>query len=441
MKNEVPMTTQSDDKSVSDPARIRERDRRYVWHTWTPANLDRSELTLSHGDGYRVWDIDGREYLDASGLNAVCGYRHPDILAAMNRQAGKLHHVDISVASNEPVGLLAERLASYLPAGLTKTLFVNSGSEGFDAAILIAASYWHYLGQSRNRVVAFARGYHGSTVASRTLSGLPPTGHWLSDPVTVTHVELPTDTRQIRQPESLAALKAAFAAAIGAGDPPLAVVVEPLLNVGGGVVLPPGFLRAVRELCDEAGTLLIVDEVFTAYGRTGRMFACDRDQVAPDILVSSKGLSSGYLTIGAVTVDERVHAAFALDPLIGGLRYGHTTSGHPIACAVGLATLDVIEKEQLVSRAEDLGGELLSRLSPLCGQGDVIDVRGQGLVFVMETTSMEAAGQLLGRIQGNGVLMRQQGPVIMAVPPLIIDDEGTAAIADRIERAVLEPAT
>jgi len=425
------------DDTGSAAERMRERDRRHVWHTWTPLGVDRSELMLSHGDGYRVWDVDGRQYIDASGLNAVCGYGHPDLLQAMNRQLSRLHHVDISVASHEPVGLLAERIASYLPGPAGKTLFVNSGSEAFDAALLIAAAYWSYVGRPRDRVVTFTRGYHGSTVAARTLSGLPPTDHWLRDPFPVTHVDLPVETPEVRRPESLPLLRAAFEAAIGAGEPPLAVVVEPFLNVGGAVVLPDGFLSAVKELCDAADTLLIVDEVFTGYGRTGRMFACDREGVHPQILVSSKALGSGYVTIGAVTVQPHIHDAFGGDPVIGGLRYGHTTSGHPAACAVALATLDVIEREGLVERAERLGGVLLEGLSRF-DHDDVVYVRGLGLALAMETSSMEAATRLRERFARNGLLVRQQAQVLMAVPPLILDDEGAAEMLQRVRGALAE---
>jgi adenosylmethionine-8-amino-7-oxononanoate aminotransferase len=419
----------------SSPAADRLRDRRHVWHTWTPINVDRSELMLSHGDGYHVWDIDGRQYIDASGLNAVCGYRHPYLIEAISRQLEHLHHVDISVASHRLAGLLAERISGYLSGPMNKTLFVNSGSEAFDAAVLIAAAYWSYVDRPRSRVVAFGRGYHGSTVAARTLSGLPPTDHWLRPPVPVTHVELPFSPRDLRRPESLPALVSAFERAVADGDPPLAVVVEPFLNVGGGVVLPPGFLRAIRELTDATGTLLIVDEVFTAYGRTGSMFACESELVEPDILVSSKGLCSGYMTIGAVTVQDRIYAEFGKDPVIGGLRYGHTTSGHPIACAAALATLDIIERERLVERSDRLGSALLERTAAL-EHPNITDVRGAGLTLVMETPSMDAATRVRTRLADNGVLFRQQGQVLMAVPPLIIDEAGVTAIGDRWERAL-----
>jgi adenosylmethionine-8-amino-7-oxononanoate aminotransferase len=429
------MDTQA--RTVVDVARMRERDRRHVWHSWAPIAADRSELLVSHARGHLVWDVHGREFLDACSLNATCGYRHPHILGAVLRQAERLHGLDLSLASHEAAGELAERISSYLSATLSKTLFVNSGSEGFEAAMLMAASYWSHVGESRTRVVAFARGYHGSTVVSRSMSTLPRAGHPFRNPMPVTFVELPAPPAELRRPESLPKLMAAFEAAIRAepDDPPMAVVVEPLLNVGGGVVLPTGFLRAVRELCDTHATLLILDEVFTGFGRTGQMFACHYDGVTPDILVSSKGLSSGYVPIAAVTVARHIHDSFAAEAVIGGLRYGHTTSGHAVGCAAALATLDVIEDEDLLRRSRDLGALLVKRLEPLSELSDVADVRGLGLVAIVDMTSPEAATLLRARAFAHGLLLRQQGSAVMAVPPLTIDEQVIDEIVHRVESA------
>jgi adenosylmethionine-8-amino-7-oxononanoate aminotransferase len=165
------------------------------------------------------------------------------------------------------------------------------------------------------------------------------------------------------------------------------------------------------------------------------MFACQREDVAPDIVVSSKGLSGGYVPIAAVTVQQRIHDTFDKDPVIGGLRYGHTTSGHPVACAAALATLDVVEQHGLVERAERLGASLLDRLAHLATAHEVTDVRGLGLVTVVELSSAAAAGQAVLRARENGLLLRQQGRAVMAVPPLVIDDDGVAEVGDLIERS------
>lgn len=420
----------------TEVTQARERDRRYVWHPWSPLTADRTQLMIARGEGYRVWDVEGNEYIDASSLNSICGYAHPDLVAAVNRQLLRLHGLDISVASHELAGLLAERLASYLPADLSRTLLVNSGSEGVEAALLIASNYWSQTGPARSRVITLAAGYHGSTVISRSLSGLPRVGHPFQEPVPVTRLDLPGTARQVRQPESLAPLLSLVEQALAdRDDPPMAVVIEPFLNVGGGIVLPDGFLSGVRELCDRAGTLLILDEVFTGYGRAGRMFAFQREDAVPDILVTSKGLGGGYLPIAAVTVRQGLYDSFTREPVIGGLRYGHTTSGHAAACAAALATLDVLDKDDLPQRADQRGALLLDRFTPMVGTHDIVDVRGLGLITVFELASVPACERLLSHAREQGLLLRQHGPVAMSVPPLTIDDEGIAALAARLDRA------
>jgi len=303
--------------------------------------------------------------------------------------------------------------------------------------MMIARGYSSHVGEPRSRVVAFSRGYHGSTLMARTLSGLPHVGHPFAVPLRMTNVELPVPPRELRRPESLQLLLSAFEQALDADpdDRPLAVVVEPFLNVGGGIVLPTGFLAGLQARCQAAGALLIVDEVFTGYGRTGKMFAFQHEDAEPDIVVSSKGLASGYLPIAAVTVQQRIYDSFKREPLIGGLRYGHTTSGHAVACAAALATLDLLEKDHLVAGAERLGAMLRERLAPIAGLPEVIDLRGVGLLAVVETADPEAASAIHARVEEAGLLLWLLGPSVMAVPPLTIDEGGIATVADLLLQA------
>ncbi|EHR52436.1 adenosylmethionine-8-amino-7-oxononanoate aminotransferase [Saccharomonospora marina XMU15] len=425
-----------------DAGHARTRDRQHVWHPWSPLSADRSELLLSHGAGSVVWDVDGKDYLDASSLNTTCGYARPEVEAAITAQVRQLHQFDLSLGSHEPAGLLAERLAAHLPPDMAKTLFVNSGSEGMEAAALITADYWSNVGKPRHRFVSFARGYHGSTLLTRSLSGLPRVDHGFGAVLDVIKIDLPLSPIRMAGPEALDPLVVAFERAFGddEDDWPAAVVVEPVLNVGGGVVLPEGFLRELRRLCDRTGTLLVLDEVFTAYGRTGRMYAFQHEDATPDILVGSKALAGGYLPIGAVSVHRRIHDSFRDEPNIGGVRYGHTTSGHPVSCAAALATLDVVEKENLVARAGSLGKDLLDRLGPLAGRHEVVDVRGRGLIVVVELSTWDAAARLVERAKENGLLLRQPGEAVIVSPPLTASDDEIAAMADRLERSAAEAA-
>ncbi|UNZ08344.1 L-Lysine-8-amino-7-oxononanoate aminotransferase [Streptomyces rimosus subsp. rimosus] len=414
-----------------DEGRARERDRRYVWHPWSPVGgADQDRPVLVSGQGYRVRDAAGREYLDAmaSAMNASCGHAHPALIAAAERQMSLLPHFDLSVGTHLPVGRAAERIGALLPQGLDRTLFVNSGSEATEAAVRIAHNYWTNKGEPRNRIVTFAAGYHGTTYVAQHLSGLPTNAVYGGEPFPVTRVRPSLPPRELRRPEALPVLVEEFERAVLDGTPPAAVFVEALLNVGGGVILPDGLLRALRDLCDRTGALLIVDEVFCGFGRTGRMFGFEHDGVAPDLVTMSKGLSGGYVPFAALTTTEAVYSSFAADPLIGGLRYGHTTGGHAVACAVACAVLDVIEERKLVEASAVLGEQLLAGLRPLLDHPEVSDVRGLGLVATVECARPEAAADLVAGARAHGVLLRRQGTAVMAIPPLVIDESGVAEL-------------
>ncbi|MFD0267729.1 aspartate aminotransferase family protein [Streptomyces sp. NPDC127106] len=416
------------------------RDRAHLWHPWTPvaAQSDPAAelLLVTEGDGYRVRDSSGRSYLDAiaSSLNGSLGYGDPAVLAAAHAQMSRLPHFDLTVGSHEPAGRLAERLAGILPQGLDRTLFMNSGSESAEASLNLAFQYWRNVGTPRSRVISFAAGYHGATLVGQHLSGLGRMEHHFTAPFPVTRVELPLAPRDVRDPAAAPVLLARFEEAME-GDDVAAVIVEPFLNVGGGVVLPPGFLSGLRKLCDASGALLVLDEVFCGIGRTGLMYGFDHDGITPDVVMTSKGISGGYVPLAAVTTTDRVYQTFRDEPVIGGLRYAHTTSGHAVACAVALAVLDEIGRRNLVANAAERGRQLLDALAPLAGRPGVVDVRGLGLVVTVETDGPDRAGRLLDAARDRGVLLRGQGASVMAIPPLVIDAEGVGELAEGLLHA------
>jgi adenosylmethionine-8-amino-7-oxononanoate aminotransferase len=439
--------------TASSPA-VRAADAAYLWHPWSPVSHG-ERLVITAGDGCEVRDDQGRSYLDlrAGTLNATVGYRHPRVVQAIREQAADLMTWDLAEVTTRPAALLAARIASLLPAPLSRTLFCNSGSEATEAAVKIARM-WHRIDgrPERTVVLSYADGYHGATTAgiAATASSFRREG---SGPLPEGYAHLPTP----RCPECATGTHQGTCRIPGAAEwqeliravgPEriAAVLVEPVLSVGGVIVPPPGRLQELRGLCDRYGILLIVDEVATGFGRTGRMFGFEHDLLgsgeeetvpaAPDILTTSKGLTGGYAPLAAVTVRQEIYRTFARDPLLGGLRHGHTTGGHATACAAALAVLDVLEEEKLVTAAAARGTQLLEQLATVAGHRGVRDVRGQGLLIGVEMTSLDLAANVSRIAQDRGVLVRSFGPVLTIAPPLTISEEqaahGASVVVDAI---------
>ncbi|WP_394617105.1 aspartate aminotransferase family protein [Lentzea sp. JNUCC 0626] len=408
-----------------------------LWRPWTPISKQAAPLQIVEARGNRVRDVDGNWYLDGiSGvLNASCGHAHPRLIEAATQQMSRLVHYDPMVSSHEPAETLTARLAELLPGELTATCLLNSGSEAMEAALRIALQHWRNIGEDRDRVITFEAGYHGSTYLAQQLSGLPFTVSEWARPFPVDHVAMPRPARDVRTEEACDELIAAFTAAFENGTPVAAVVVEPLLGLGGCVVLPPGFLTRLRKLCDRHGSLLILDEVFTGFGRTGRMFGFDHDGITPDVVTMSKGISSGYLPLAAVTVTSTIKDSFAREPIIQGLRYGHTTGGHAVAAAVANAVLDVMADEKLVENAAARGDELLAGLGLLRSNPLITDVRGLGLVVAVETVSPDAGETIAAAAARAGVMTRHERGIIRIAPPLTTTAADVAEIVQKISAA------
>lgn len=416
-------------------AEVSKLDRRVLWHPWTPATAD--PLMVVAGSGAEVTDAAGRRYLDARAgmFNAVLGYGHPRVTAAVTDQVTTLMTYGLVGGATPAAVRLAARLADLL-AGPNRTLFVHSGSEATDAAITIARQWHRLAGRPQRQVIlSLADGYHGCTGLAAAASGLAAVRAG-RDPMPAGFAAVATP-RCPHPPDTghdggcpaagLAAL-ADTVDAVGA-DRVAALIVEPVLGVGGVRALPPGWLAGARRLCDQTGILLIVDEVLTGLGRTGVWFAHQRDGVTPDVVTCAKGLTGGYAPLAAVTVTDAVADMFATDPLLGGLRHGHTTGGHAAACAAALAVLDVIAADQLVAYADVLGQRLRARLgADLRGRPGVRAVRGVGLLAGVEYDTPARAGAVADGCRRAGVLVRQQGPVVAVAPPLIL----TSGQADRI---------
>jgi adenosylmethionine-8-amino-7-oxononanoate aminotransferase len=425
---------------------LAELDRRHLWHPWTPAAALADPLLIVAGRGCEVTDSRGHRYIDArSGqFNATLGYGHPRVLAAIEAQARDLMTYTLLGASNQPAVQLATRLAERLGEPLTRTFFCNSGSEATEAAVKIVRMYHGLVGQpDRILVLSLADGYHGTTLAAVGMSASPVA--WAGcGPLPGGFGTVPTprcpdcaagtehERCEVPGPQALEDTILAHGA-----EQVAAFIVEPVLGVGGIIPLPAGYLRGVREICDRHGVLLIVDEVTTGFGRTGAWFAHQRDGIRPDLVTTAKGLTGGYLPLAAVTTTPAIADVFAGDPMLGGFRHGHTTSGHGIAAAAALAVLQVIEDDGLVDNAAAVGGRLCAQLvERLAGQDGVRDVRGVGLFAGIEFDSFERAAMVVAACRRNGVIVRSEGPVVSVAPPLIVTDSLVDRIVDALDAAV-----
>lgn len=440
------MTIDAGVVSHYDPQELADLDAAHLWHPWSPAQLPGDHLMLVAGEGCDVIDISGRRFLDArSGMfNATLGYARLDVVAAMQAQASALMTYSLGVASTPPPVYLAARLAELLGEPLTRTFFVHSGSEATETAVKLARMYHALRGEpSRRTVLSLADGYHGTTLGPAAMSGLPSvrTG---CEPLPAGFVTIPTPAcrpcldglihGQCHIPgpgavrEAIERLGARSVAAF---------MVEPVLGVGGVVPLPMGYLTAAREICDQYGMLLIVDEVMTGVGRTGSWFAHQHAGVRPDVVTAAKGLTAGYAPLASVTTTQDIFEVFGRDPLLHGFRHGHTTSGHAVAAAAGLAVLQVIEREGLVNNAAAVGKQLLAGLRErVADMASVRQVRGLGLLAGIQLDSINRAAAVLAACQRDGILVRQQGAVITIAPPLILTASQATRIADTIEAAV-----
>ncbi|BCJ61580.1 aminotransferase family protein [Micromonospora endophytica] len=407
-------------------------------------------LMLVAGDGCDVVDVGGRRFLDARGglFNATVGYGRSEVVKAIREQTAALMTYGLGAASTPPVVRLAAQLAELFGRPLTRTLFVNSGSEATEAAVKIARWYHALRGEpSRQVILSLADGYHGTTASAVAMTRLEATRSGVA-PLPEGFVTVPTprcvDCGRgslhgdcvVPGPQTVEET----IVRLGPGAV-AAFMVEPVLGVGGIVPLPAGYLMAVRRICDEHGVLLIVDEVLTGFGRTGAWFAHQAAGVLPDLVTTAKGLAAGYVPLAAVTARQGVFDVFAADPVVGGLRHGHTTSGHAVAAAAALAVLQVIADNDLVAHAAEVGATLLGRLRADLGRvPGVREVRGHGLLIGVQLDSVVRAAAVTAACQRAGVLVRQQKEVVAVAPPLIVTSAQAARIADTLTQATTDTA-
>ncbi len=411
------------------------------------------QLIFQRGRGSTLFDLQCRPFLDAmAGLwNVNVGYGRPELAEAAAEQMRELPFSSTYGGfGHAPAIRLAARLAELTPGDLEVTFFACGGAEANDTAYKIARLYWRLRGQPEKvRIVARLRAYHGLTYGATSATGLPMFWEGVGPLAPgFLHAPAPHPYRY----EGDGAPGEGYARAleqviVEAGPETVAAVVaEPVQGAGGVIVPPDDYLRQLREICDRHHLLLIADEVITGFGRTGRWFGVEHFGVVPDLLVFAKGVTSGYLPLSGVVVRRSVHEV--LRSLGGVFPHGFTYSGHPVACAVGLRNLRILEEEGLVERARAMGEVLRAHLEGLRRHELVGDVRSLGLLGGVElvrdrdtrepfAASVGAARRVAGAAMEEGVLVRPlSGDVIAFSPPLVITEEEIARAVEGVSRGI-----
>jgi adenosylmethionine-8-amino-7-oxononanoate aminotransferase len=399
-----------------DPAQL---DHRHLWHPFTQQQGWGEEvpLVIERGEGSFLIDGEGRRYLDgnASLWCNVHGHRHPTIDAAIREQVDRISHSTMLGLSHPGAAELAARLVAIAPPGLSRVFYSDSGSTAAEIALKMAFQYQQQRGESeRKTFVRLRDAYHGDTLGSVSVGGIDLFHATYKPLLFETHAAEPGDAADIER------VLAAHAAEVAA------VILEPLVQGAAGMIMhPPGYLRAVSELCERFGVLLIVDEVATGFGRTGTMFACEQEGVSPDFLCLAKGITGGYLPLAATLTTEAVYEGFLGAPEeYRTFFHGHTYTGNALACAAALANLDVFEQERTIERLQPKIALLEELLAGIAALPEVSAVRSKGFMVAIDLGDHDASLRIGHRVTNEarerGAIIRPLGNTVVIVPPLSI---------------------
>jgi len=436
-------------------------DKEYVWHPFTQMEeWIRSEpLVIERADGNYLIDTHGRKYLD--GVSSlwvnIHGHRKREIDEAVIRQLGKVAHSTLLGLAGVPSIELARRLVQITPEGLNRVFYSDSGSTAVEVALKIAFQYWRNLGIEKKKLfVTLSEAYHGDTIGSVSLGGMD-LFHAIFRPLLFNTLTIQTPfpyrcpgmtpeecrDRSLDQFRELAEKK---------GDEIAALVVEPLIQGAGGMIVhPPGFLKGLEQICRDHHILLICDEVATGFGRTGKMFACEHEDVHPDMMALAKGLSGGYLPLAATMTTSEIHRAF-----LGKYTdyktffHGHSYTGNPLACAAACAGLDIFAQENVLDRCRPkidlLTQTLAEEIRPLPHVGDVRQCGFMiGIELVEDTKSrrnylpeLRMGAHVSMNARKHGIIIRPLGDTVVLMPPLSITEEQIGSLVSATARSIRE---
>ena len=453
---------------------LQKLDKQYLWHPFTHMKQwladDHQPLIITSADGMYLIDSDGNRYLD--GVSSlwcnVHGHRVPEIDAAIRAQLDKVAHTTMLGLGSEPAILLAERLIKLAPTALAKVFYSDAGATATEIAFKLAAQYWYNLGKPEKcEFVGFAEAYHGDTVGAMSV-GRTTAFHRPYFPLLFKVHFAPTPFAYRFNPTCDCNNETCDRVGCTPGSDPgtqclaclerlleqnhqrlAAVCIEPMVQGAAGMIIhPAGFLRGVRELCDKYDVLLIADEVAVGFGRTGRMFACEHESVAPDLMCVAKGISGGYLPLAATLASQKVFDAFLGEPWEGRTFFhGHTYTGNPLACAAALASLDLFEKNDLVRAVQRKADALAGMLGLLEALPYVGEIRQKGFMVGIELVAdkdtrqafdpkRRVGAEVCAKIRRRGVMLRPLGDVIVMMPPLAMQLADLQTIVDAVAEEI-----
>lgn len=432
--------------------RLRQLDTNHVWHPFTPMlEQGREEIpVIVAGDGFHLTDSDGKRYLDGTSSLwcNIHGHRVPELDAALRAQIDRVSHSTLLGLANDTSIELAEALVRRLPAGLQHVFYSDNGSTAVEAALKIVHQYHRQRARNPSRrdlFVCLSSAYHGDTLGAVSVGGID-LFHSIYGSLLFPTIKVPSPA-SYRRPTGMSAdqwLEFAFAElerTIVENHPRIAgFVIEPLVQAAAGILVhPAGYLKRVRELTAQFDIPLIADEVATGFGRTGTLLACEQEQIVPDVLCLSKGITGGYLPLAATVVTDEIYSAFLAEPELGKTFYhGHTYTGNPLACAVALASLRRIDERRVLDNVTVLTKRLAERLAEISGHPNVGEIRRKGIMAGIELvenrdsqqpfpTSARIGHQITLEAQARGVITRPVGDVLVLMPapamPVALLDE------------------
>jgi adenosylmethionine---8-amino-7-oxononanoate aminotransferase len=412
-------------------------DHDHLWHPFTQQSewVDEEPLLIESAEGTELIDTEGRRYLD--GVSSlwcnVHGHRHPAIDAAVREQLDRVAHSTMLGLTHPPAAELARRLVEITPPGLNRVFYSDSGSTAVEVALKMAFQYWQHRGGQHVRKTSFIcldQAYHGDTIGSVSVGGMPLFHSTFEPLLFESHRAEPGNV------DDLARLLAMHEEEIAA------VVIEPLVQGAAGMIThPPGYLRAVRRLCDRHGALLICDEVATGFGRTGTMFACEQEGVSPDLMCVAKGLTGGYMPLAATLATERIYEAFlGSHSEYKTFFHGHTYTGNPLACAAAIASLETFERERTLVRLQPKIRLLSGWLSQVERMREISEIRQRGLMVGIDLVEHDPELRVGHRVtleaRRRGVIVRPLGDVIVLMPPLSISKQDLRRLVQVVAKSI-----